>query len=147
MVRCASQSGASSGSAAPSNTSGTTTRLTSGIAMALAIGETSETCWNSPSSSGVRPMAIAHCTLAYSTSQWLRPMRCAVTYRISATAPNDSQKPTEITAHGSGINTPSSAMLSICPSEKLRFIHSAAATAPTMYTVRCAGTAKPDNNA
>src|SRR5450759_14870 len=64
ITLCANHSGASIGSTAPSKASGTTTKLTSGIAKVLAMGETSETCWNSASSMGIRPMVIAPLHLA-----------------------------------------------------------------------------------
>ena len=59
-----------SGRAAASSASGVTTRLTSGMATALASGETSENCWNSASSAGIMPSVIAHCARTHSASQW-----------------------------------------------------------------------------
>ena len=42
------------------STSGVTTRLTTGMAIALASGETSDTSPNNTSSSGANPTVIAH---------------------------------------------------------------------------------------
>ena len=52
----------SKGSTLPAKASGVTTMLTSGIAMALASGDTSDICWNQTSSSGAKASVIAHWT-------------------------------------------------------------------------------------
>src|SRR5436309_4695162 len=88
------------------------TKLTSGIASALAIGETSDTCWNSTSSRGARPAVTAHCTLPHCASQWALAVRPVATKKITATAANESQKPGERTAQGSSARTMKSAAAS-----------------------------------
>src|SRR5256714_10347077 len=100
------------GSTAPASASGVITKLTSGIASALAIGETSDTCWNSTSSRGARPRVTAHCTLAHCASQWGLVVRQVATKKITATAANDSQKPGDSTAQGSSARTMNSAAAS-----------------------------------
>ncbi|GAB7546519.1 hypothetical protein CS8_062040 [Cupriavidus sp. 8B] len=62
--RCAglsNQPASGAGTAAASNAIGVTSRLTSGIAAALASGEITETCWNSSKVSGTSPMVTDHC--------------------------------------------------------------------------------------
>ncbi len=74
-------------------------------------------------------------------------MRPVVTYRMRPTAPNDSQKPGASTAHGSITSTANNAALSTTDAELRRPLHNATATTASMYTVRCAGTAKPASQA
>jgi len=131
----------SNGITAPSKASGVTTRLMTGMAKALASGETMETCWNSASSRGVRPSVTTHCACAASRSQFSRATRPLPAYTNKATAPNDSQKPGASTAHGSSTSTASSAQHSTSDIETTRPDHKAAAITASMYSVRCAGTA------
>ena len=79
MTSCAASSRKSRGKMVPSRVSGVTTRLISGMASALATGETSETCWNMASNAGTKPSVTAHCTLPHSCSQRGRPMRPTLT--------------------------------------------------------------------
>ena len=59
---CASSASHAPGIVAASSASGVTTKLTTGMAIAFAIGETTDTCWNSTRRSGASPIVIAHCT-------------------------------------------------------------------------------------
>ena len=97
------------GNATPINAKGVTSQLTTGIAIALASGDTSETCWNSNSKAGASASVTAVCTLTHAESFELSPVRPTVTHRIAAIAPNESQKPGANTAHGSSSNTPNKA--------------------------------------
>ncbi len=58
---CAACHSASSGSRIPASASGTTAKVTTGIASALASGEIAETCWNSARVSGTNPMVTSNC--------------------------------------------------------------------------------------
>ncbi len=91
-----------------------------------------ETCWNIASSGGISPSVTANCTLAQLASQCSRPMRPAVTYMITATAPNDSQKPGASTAHGSSTTTTSSAAHRTTDGDSNRPSQSAAAITASM---------------
>ncbi|MNN27190.1 hypothetical protein D3C81_1407190 [compost metagenome] len=62
------------GAAAAASDSGVTSRLTTGIAMALASGDTTDTCRNSNSVSGTSPAVTAHCVRAAAAS--VARMRC-----------------------------------------------------------------------
>jgi hypothetical protein len=97
----------SSGGNAASSVSGTIIRLTSGMALALAIGETGDTCWNITSNGGIRPRVIAHRTRAQLVSQCILPMRATVTSMMIAIAPKDSRELGESTAQGSSTTTAS----------------------------------------
>src|SRR3989338_7490067 len=108
---------ASTGTRAPNKVSGTTTRLTTGMAKALASGETMETCWNSASSKGVNPSVTAHWVCAASRSQSARASPPLAAYTITDTAPNDSQKPGDSTAHGSSSTTTNNAQPSTSDTE------------------------------
>ncbi len=130
----------------------------SGIATALAIGLTSDICPNSSIVRGTRPSVTTYCVCvadfstfdqrslrvdAASACNCARPVDA---YRITATAPNDSQNPGHKTAHGSSRTTTPSAMHNTCETLVMRPNHSAAATTLSMYSVRCAGTPKPASN-
>ena len=65
----------SQGNTSDASVNGTTMKVTTGIATALATGETSETCWNSISISGTRPSVIAHCARAAAPRVDPAPMR------------------------------------------------------------------------
>src|SRR5258706_507232 len=109
IAACAKYSTKTNGSTMPISVSGTTTNLTTGIAIAFATGEPSDICWNIASNNGIRPSVIAHCTRAHATSQCSGAMRPVVTNMITATAPNDSQNPSASTAHGSITSTTNNA--------------------------------------
>jgi hypothetical protein len=49
--------------------------VTTGIATALANGETIDTCWNSTSISGTRPSVIAACARTAARQVAMGPMR------------------------------------------------------------------------
>ena len=147
--------GSGMGKTLPSNASGVTNRLISGIATAFASGLTSDSWPNSSKLKGTRPIVITYCKCAADfrlCSQRKRSGKFA-TGRVAvrstdansntATAPNDSQKPGHNTAHGSSNNTTPSAMHSTCEMLVSRALQSARATALTMYRVRCAGTPNP----
>lgn len=109
------------GSRLPASDKGVTTRLMTGMASALATGETSDTCENSSIVSGTSPTVTTYCVCAPSATaarrRRQRPacggsgavVRPAVAYSMVATAPNDSQKPGHSTAHGSSSTTAPSA--------------------------------------
>ena len=102
------------------------------MAIALATGDTSDTCWNRASNSGVRPSVMAHCTLPHCASQCDLDVRPMPTWKISATAPKESQKPGD--EHGPGIEQQHDASASASTRDALlaRPSHSASATTPTM---------------
>ena len=64
-----------------------------------------------------------------------------------ATAPNDNQKPGDNAAHGSSTTTGSKAAHNTAHGEIRRLRQSANATTASIYTVRCAGIAKPASHA
>ena len=147
--RRAAMSDSGDGSMLPASASGVTTKLISGIATALAIGLTIDTCANSSIVSGTSPSVTTYCVCAPSLSAFhepasgAAPVRPTVANRMMATAPNDSQKPGHSTAHGSSSTTSPSAAHSTCDTLAIRPDHSAAATTVSMYRVRCAGMPKP----
>src|SRR5688572_1579624 len=116
----------------PISASGTTIRLTTGIATALASGETMDICWNSASSGGIKARVTASCTRTQLASQCTFPMRPMVTYKMTATAPNESQNPGASTAHGSTSTTMSSAAQSTTEADSKTPSQSAAATTASM---------------
>lgn len=59
----------SNGTTVPTRAVGTTTKLTIGMANAFASGDTSEICWNMPSSGGISAAVTAICVLIKATSQ------------------------------------------------------------------------------
>jgi hypothetical protein len=126
------------------------TKLTSGIASALASGETSENCWNISSSSGSVPRVTAHCVAPQlaTTRRQPRPTssRAVPTKKSRPTATKDNQKPGASTAQGSISSTSNSASSRLRLAPRLRPDHSASATTLSMYKVRCVGTAKPASN-
>ena len=132
VKKCASVSNGSSSGRLPSSASGAMTKLTSGIASALASGETSENCWNRASSAGSMPSVTAHCARPHSSSQCTGPSRPLPIWNSSATAPKDSQKPPASTAHGSSSRTSSSASDSTREPEISRAERRAAATTASM---------------
>ena len=75
VMKFASHNSGSKNGSAPASASGVMTKLTSGIATALASGETSENCWNKASSAGSMPNVIAHCARPHSASQCAAPSR------------------------------------------------------------------------
>ena len=83
---------------------------------------------------------IAHCTCSHCFA--IGSLSFAVK-NMSATAPNDSQKPAESTAQGSKASTTASARASVRAGAAMRPDQSAIATTVTIQNVRCAGTAKP----
>src|SRR5574340_1343642 len=83
------------GTITPSKASGVTSQLTTGMAMALANGEISDTCWNSNSRAGASASVTAPCTVTQARSLSGCPTRPNVTHRMAAMAPNDSQNPVE----------------------------------------------------
>ena len=99
-----------------------------------------ETCENRNSAAGARPSVIAHCTRSHCPATERSPV---ATKKISATAPNDSQKPGASTAQGSKTSTTASASASVRAGAAMRPEHSASATTVTIQNVRCAGTANP----
>src|SRR5690348_13664681 len=106
-----------------------------------------DTCWNMAIRHGTRPIVTAHCTCAQLRHHGCGVNRPKVTYMITATAPNESQKPGASTHMGSTITVISTASASTCAGHAARPSSSASATTPSMYTVRCAGTANPASNA
>ena len=62
---------------------------------------------------------------------------------MAATAPKDSQNPTDSTAQGSSDTTASAASPSTRDGVVWRSAATAAATTASITSVRCAGTAKP----
>src|SRR5690606_8051215 len=86
-------------SSAPATDSGVTMALTTGIAIAFAIGELSETMWNCKASSGTSATEITICSRV--ALRRLSIHRCLEGWRhrpapasiSTATAPNDSQNP------------------------------------------------------
>jgi hypothetical protein len=143
ITKCARRSTASNGSSMPASARGATTRLTSGIASAFATGEMSDTCWKSARRSGSSATVTAAWVRVHPASQPGCETRFTITKRMAATAPKESQKPAEVTAHGSRSSTISSAAASTTEALAGTPLHSASATTHTMYSVRCAGTAKP----
>ncbi len=63
--------------------------------------------------------------------------------KIEATAPNDSQKPVAVTAHGSHRHTTAAALDSTAAALSCSRSSSAAATVASITNVRCAGTPHP----
>ncbi|MNT12794.1 hypothetical protein D3C72_1477380 [compost metagenome] len=97
-------------------------------------------------------MVTAHCVRAPAAStdrrrcqrpsvEASRPGRAAK--KITATAPKDSQKPGNITAHGSSSNAASAAHASTTEAGGARALHTAMAATQSMATVRSAGTCMP----
>lgn len=146
-----------SGNAVPISASGVVTKLTTGIASALATADTTETCWNSSKVNGSRPNVTASWTRAAPrrprqarTGQaGRRPSSraSAATIRaarkMTATAPNDSQPPADMTAHGSTSATKAAAQHSDRLTGTLRSASRATATVASISSVRCAGTPIP----
>jgi len=62
MTQCAASRSTGSGRNAPAMVSGTTARLTTGMANALARGETSDTCWKSATIIGIIASVTASCS-------------------------------------------------------------------------------------
>src|SRR6266550_2363486 len=102
-----------------------------------------ETCWNSASRRGSSAIVTAAWVRTQSVSQCGCATRFTTAKRIDATAPKESQKPAEVTAHGSSSTTTSSAAASTTEADAAVPAHSATATTQIMYKVRCAGTANP----
>ena len=143
---CANASRKFHGATSHTSARGTTTMLTIGIANALAIGEISDTCWNSASISGTIPSVIATCARVAAKNHACGRRSCSrpmPAYMSSATAPNESQNPADSTAHGSSSNTVRSAHARTVGAEPGRPSHNPIAPTISMYSVRCAGTSKP----
>ena len=130
----------SGGTITPSSANGVTSQLTSGMAMALASGETSDACWNSKSKAGASASVTAACTVTQPRSLSGSARRPNVVHRIAAMAPNDSQKPADNTAHGSISNTANKAHTRAEKGRGSRRPQNASASTPSMNRVRCAGT-------
>ncbi|MNY42101.1 hypothetical protein D3C86_1769610 [compost metagenome] len=127
------------------------------MATALARQDTTDTCPNSSSVSGTRPTVTAHCVRAAPASAAAttalalchRPSALAcrtgsrAARKIAATAPKDSQKPGDITAHGSIITATPAAHASTTDAGGARPLHNASAATASMLTVRIAGTCIP----
>ena len=111
--------------------------------MAFAIGETTDTCWNSTRSKGMSTMVIDHCTRAHMRTIPSFPVRLRATDRIAATAPKESQKPADVTASGSSVSTNISATPSIAAAGQRQPLHTDAAMTASMQIARCVGIAKP----
>jgi hypothetical protein len=129
---CARCSSASTGSTAAASASGVITPETSGMASALASGPDTDTCANRNNAAGASPTVIAHCTRTHCRqrgSAWVQP---ALTWKISATAPNESQNPGCSTAQGSSRHTTASARASVRAGEAMRPDHRASATTLTI---------------
>ena len=152
---CASPGTTHSASAA--SASGVTSRLTTGMATALASGDTSDTCWNSSASAGSRPTVSAACARAPSRTEAASradhaaagadSSRCRQRpppHRISsATAPNDSQKPAASGAQGSSAQTSAAASANTREPDTGTRHAAAPATTASMKKVRRAGTPHP----
>lgn len=138
---------------AHSNANGVTRKVTAGIATALARGDPSDTWCTRNASNGVKPSVTVSCKRAACDSA--APQRCrhpasasrgACTTRSRiATAPNDSQKPAAIGAHGSSITTAAAANASTRPADIRKRDHPAASTTSNMKNVRRDGTPQPAN--
>ena len=89
----------------------------------------------------------ASCTRAQAENQCVWPTRPLHSYMIAPTAPYESQNPADNTAHGSMSTTISNAAASTTDGASTNPIHKAHAITHNMYTVRCAGTAKPARSA
>jgi hypothetical protein len=124
-----------------------TTKLTSGIATALANGDTTDTCWNSAIVIGTSATVTASCTCAAARSRVRQSVsggrRPRITSRIAATAPNDSQKPGAALDHGSISVTTAAASASVSDGRSGTRASKATATTDSMKKVRCAGTPQP----
>jgi hypothetical protein len=151
---CSSQDDSGAGSTLPARASGVTAKLTRGMAIALASGLISDSWPNSSMDIGTSPSVTAYWVLAADHKAARQPagacapsacacVRPTPAYRITATAPNESQKPGHSTAHGSSSSTMPSAAHSTCDTFAMRPSQSAAATTDSMYSVRCAGTPNP----
>src|SRR5450830_149775 len=136
----------------PNNARGVTRKLTKGMAIALASGPISDTCPNNNIVNGTNPTVTAYCVRpAIRTSRLkfcARPSangcnRPPAAKIITATAPNDSQKPGDSTAQGSRETTNTSASDSTVEKLLRRPVHSASATTSCIYIVRCEGTPNP----
>jgi hypothetical protein len=75
---------------------------------------------------------IAHCTRSHCRQRASGCVQPAPTWKISATAPKDSQNPGCSTAQGSSAHTTASARASVRAGEAMRPDHSASATALTI---------------
>ena len=116
----------------PASASGVMRKLTSGIASALASGETSENCWNKASSAGSIPSVMAHWVRIQSRSQCPEASRPPRTKNSKPTAPKESQKPAASTAQGSSNSTSSKARASTRDADNSRAARWASATTPSM---------------
>src|SRR3569833_927417 len=137
----------SGGTTTPSKASGVTSQLTTGMATALASGEINDTCWNSNSRAGASASVTAPYTVTQARSLSVCPSRPKVAHRFAAMAPNDSQKPTNKTAHGSISKTTNRAHVRAENGRGSRRPQTASASTPSMNRVRCAGTRKPASKA
>ena len=131
----------------PKIDNGTTSRLMTGIANALAIGEIIETWPNMAMSKGSKPRVIAHCVLIAVFNVDTGFKRPTVINAISATAPNESQNPGAITAQGSTITTTNKAIASVREIAKFRPKNNVNAKVVSINNVRCVGTDIPASNA
>ncbi len=137
----------------PASASGTTPNVTTGIASAFAIGDTSETCWKIASVPGTRPMVTSACVRAAARSSiTARAARVGAgagrslptwAYSRSPTAPNDSQNPGENPAHGSQTSTAASAHSHTTQAVPGRASHRPNAATCSINSVRTAGTCAP----
>ncbi len=75
ISQCAASRRNGSGRNAPASVNGTTTRLTRGIANALATGEMSESCWKSATSIGTIATVIESCSTTAACTRPGRPVR------------------------------------------------------------------------
>src|SRR5258706_4342182 len=132
MTRCAAWAIQSSGSTDAASASGTTIRLTSGIAKALATGDTSDTCWNMASRNGTSASVTAHWVCAQTRNQPFLPIRDPPANMMTATAPKESQKPGAITAIGSSTTTSAAAAARTVVDLAVQPDQSAAATTASM---------------
>ena len=138
---------------AHSSASGVTRNVTAGIATALASGDPSDTWCTRNASNGVKPSVTVSCKRAACDRVARQRCRhpasasrgaCATRSRI-ATAPNESQKPAAIGAHGSSITTAAAANASTRPADMRRRDQPAANTTSNMKNVRRDGTPQPAN--
>ncbi|OIQ64210.1 hypothetical protein GALL_542400 [mine drainage metagenome] len=128
--------------------------MTSGIAAALASGDTHATCWKNATVSGASATPTANCARVASRSQRgqgdggaSRVRDAAEATNKAATAPNDSQKPACSKAHGSHDSTATSAHAIVSRQSARRPRRCASATAASISSARCAGTPKPASSA
>ena len=159
------QSGSDQGAvSAAAIDSGVTTRLTQGIATALATGPTSDRVENSAATSGVNATVAAHwdrtasprnpAAFPHRVAGAARPPCPAMStaagaahQRIATTAPKESQKPAAPTAQGSAMATMPAATSAVGIGPPTRPDGASTAAVASIQQVRCAGMPQPDSSA